>query len=64
MTDIAEIGIRADITQLQNAVRELNRLANQGDQTESRVTRSMGGVKAAFLSIAGAWCWQYGGQAY
>jgi hypothetical protein len=52
--DLAEIGIRADVTQLQKAVNELNRLANQGDQTESRVTRSMGGVKAAFLSIAGA----------
>lgn len=54
MTDLATIGIRADVTQLQKAVNELNRLANQGDQTESRVTRSMGGVKAAFLSIAGA----------
>lgn len=52
--DLALIGIRADVTQLQEAVNELNRLANQGDQTESRVTRSMGGVKAAFLSIAGA----------
>lgn len=54
MTDIAEIGIRADITELQNAVDELNRLADQGQRTEARVSRSMGGVAAAFASIAGA----------
>jgi len=53
-TDLAEIGIRADITDLQNAVRELNRLADQGQRTETRVSRAMGGVGAAFAAAAGA----------
>ena len=54
MTDIAVLGIRADITDLQNAVRELNRLADQGQRTETRVSRAMGGVGAAFAAAAGA----------
>jgi len=54
MTDIATIGIRADITELRNAVNELNRLADQGQQTETRVSRSMGGIGAAFAAVAGA----------
>ena len=53
MTDSSTIGIRADITQLQNAVRELNRLADHGQRTESSVTRSMNGISGAFKTLTG-----------
>lgn len=53
MTDLATIGLRADVTQLQNAVRELNNLADQGDKTESRVTKSLNNMKGAYAALAG-----------
>lgn len=51
--DLATIGLRADVTQLQNAVRELNNLADQGDRTESRVTKSLNSMKGAYAALAG-----------
>jgi len=49
--DLAEIGIRADVTQLQKAVRELNKLADQGERTESRVSGSMKTIGVSFSSL-------------
>lgn len=52
--DLATIGFRAETSGLVRARSDLDRLADQGERTEKRVSGAMGGIGKAFAAIASA----------
>lgn len=54
MTDLATIGFRAETSGLVRARNDLDKLADQGERTEKRVSGAMGGIGKAFAAIASA----------
>lgn len=54
MTDIAELGIRIEATDIKNAVSELNRLENQSGKTEGKIKKlrnSVSGLGSALSAL-------------
>lgn len=52
--DLATIGFRAETSGLVRARNDLDKLADQGERTEKRVSGAMGGIGKAFAVIASA----------
>lgn len=52
--DLATIGFRAETSGLVRARNDLDKLADQGERTEKRVSGAMGGIGKAFAAIASA----------